>query len=962
MYKILIYSFCCILLPLAGQSQATFNYVHYDTKDGLAGSTVYSMAQDKEGFIWLATENGLSRYDGTNFKNFTVKDGLPDNEVLKVFADSRGRVWIATFNKALSYYYNGKIYNTTNDSTVQRIKLSNSIQSIAENAEGAVIFNDSHTILELRADNSVFVISDLPIFRQWQKSFMVSHTSTKDSGCFIGEMHSVYKYGKGQITRLFSVRRDVLKEGQCFMQQNYDGTVVPIDMPPNTLMGFYRLESDGTRFATIDYFTTTDGCWTVDTANKRLADHFLPGIQVTGLITDSENNTWFSTFGNGAYKLPSKAVKTLLPGKKNNTLDTEIFSIAKRGSQLLAGSGLSTLFMTDRNGKLTSKDFSRQRKVTGYTNVYNRIISIKTLPSGVTFYGCDMFLLKETGNQVQVNTLSPVKSISEINADTILVACGRNVTTVSVGDFRVTDTIWYERGTKAVFHNNHYYIGTLNGLYEVNRLKQAVYLGNIHHALTRRITDLQTDAGGVLWVATGDEGVVGYRDGRVIAALKDTNGLSSNICKTLFTGKDFLWVGTNKGINKINITTPGYTVTRYSTSDGLPSDVINSLCIEDSIVWVGSPAGLTFFNEREVSGTSLCRLKLLGVNSSGQIQNINSPCRIPYADNNISFDYIAISLKSGGDITYYYRLRGFNADWITTTQTSLTYQSLPPGDYTLELYAINKFGVRSETVQVPFSIVTPFWRTWWFYAVLALFVLLLTIFLFNLRNKNLRRKLEEKNILQKQFAALEQQALQSQMNPHFIFNCLNSIQQYILTNDKEKANKYLTGFASLMRQTLDNSGKKAITVADEVRYLRQYIEMERMRFGDTFTYKISVDDNLRQDYTEMPAMLLQPYVENALRHGIRYKTDGTGRLDINFYTENGYLCCSIKDNGVGREKTAALKSLQHIEYQSKGMSLTQKRVELLNRMTDEVITTAVIDLKDQQGHAAGTEVVVRIPL
>ncbi len=962
MYKTLLNSLLCLLLPVTGLAQAAFNYVHYDTKDGLAGSTVYDIVQDGEGFIWFATENGLSRYDGTQFKNYTVKDGLPDNEVLKVFADSKGRVWVATFNKELCYYFDGKIYNSINDPMVKKIKLTNSIMTIEENAEGDIVLCDSKAIVEVKASNEVFVVSDMPFFREKQQAYLTVICNPKETGFYIVDSNRVFRY-KDRRVSFYLEQRLLPKDISKFTIKQYkNGEYISLAPPPNYLSGHFVAGPDPETLSTVTYFNTTDGCWSVDTANNKLGEHYLPGFQITGMITDSEQNTWFSTFGNGAYKMPSKEIRTLLSGTKRNTLDTEIFCIRKKGDLLIAGSGLSKFLVVDKDGSFTAKDFSKERERTGNINVYNRLVAGETLSSGVSIYGFDMFLLKEDNNSFRLNRIHPVKSIFEINKDTIIVACSRFVVNMSVGDFRATDTIWHERGTKAIYYNNKYYIGTLNGLYEVNRDKSYTYLGTLNSALSRRITDIQAAPDGMLWIATGDEGVVGYKDGRVVAVLKDSNGLSSNICKTLFAGNQFLWVGTNKGINKINLTQPGYAVTKYSISDGLPSDAINALYVEDSIVWVGSPAGLTYFNEKRVSGSSLCRLKLLGVSISGQQQSFSTSYRIPYTNNNISFEYVAISQKSGGDMTYSYRLNGLSDEWKTTTQTNLTYQSLPPGDYRLELYAVNKFGVRSELITVHFSIVTPFWRAWWFYTAIFLSVLLLTVLLLNRRNKKLRKWLEEKNVMQKQFASLEQQALQSQMNPHFIFNCLNSIQQYILTNDKEKANKYLTGFASLMRQTLDNSGKKSITVADEVRYLKQYIEMERMRFGDSFTYNIAVEPDVRQDYIEIPAMLLQPYVENCLRHGIRYKTGGMGKIDIHFYIEHGHLCCSVKDNGAGREKTAALKSQQHIEYQSKGMSLTQKRIELLNRMTDDVITTTIIDCKDNEGNPTGTEVLVRIPL
>lgn len=465
---------------------------------------------------------------------------------------------------------------------------------------------------------------------------------------------------------------------------------------------------------------------------------------------------------------------------------------------------------------------------------------------------------------------------------------------------------------------------------------------------------------GTLWISTNDKGILAYKDGRISQTIQDVNGLSSNICKALFLNNETLWVGTNKGLNKVTLKNSNYSIIKFSTSDGLPSDIVNTVYVKDSIVWVGSPAGLTYFNEGKISHNSLCRLLPLSVSVSAKELPMAAKYDISYKNNNIKFEYVAVSFKSAGDIVYYYKLSGLDEGWQQTRETVLDYPSLPSGDYRLQLYAVNKFGLKSTTEEVLFSIAAPFWRKWWFYTLVIIVAMLITGLLVNRRNRSLRKRLEEKNSFQKQFAVLEQQALQAQMNPHFIFNCLNSIQQYILTNDKEKANEYLTGFATLIRQTLDNSGKQSITVAEEIRYLSSYLEMEQMRFGDNFCYFIEISDSVAPDLVAIPALLLQPYVENALRHGIRYKQEGIGKVTIAFSVENEVLSCQVEDNGVGREKAAEFKSRQHIEYQSKGMSLTEKRIELLNKAGGK-ITVLIEDLKGADGHAKGTRVTVKLP-
>jgi LytS/YehU family sensor histidine kinase len=204
-------------------------------------------------------------------------------------------------------------------------------------------------------------------------------------------------------------------------------------------------------------------------------------------------------------------------------------------------------------------------------------------------------------------------------------------------------------------------------------------------------------------------------------------------------------------------------------------------------------------------------------------------------------------------------------------------------------------------------------------------------------------------------------ALRAQMNPHFIFNCLNSIQNFIINNNLEATNQYLTEFAYLIRQTLDNSDKGAISVNNETKYLTRYLELEKMRFGHSFDYSIEIDPHLDADSTRIPTMMLQPYVENCIRHGIRHKREGSGLVAIKFLQKKSGLLCIVEDNGIGREKAHELKSYKHVEYQSKGMSLTADRINILNRQHAEDITIEVTDLKDEAQHARGTRVAIYIP-
>ncbi|MGC4101338.1 sensor histidine kinase [Ferruginibacter sp.] len=940
--------------------------MHYDTKEGLAGSTVYSLCQDRDGFMWFATDNGLSRFDGTHFKNFTVKDGLPDNEVLIVNADSKGRVWIGAFSREICYYFNGKFHNKDNDSLVKKLWSGRNIDGIVEDDDNFIAFNFRNVIKIVTPDNRVLLFDPKKIDSAAEENLTAIYTANKKIMCSAG--NGQYQF---MSSTLGWKKKFALPQKEGVYQNTYERGIMDSyaagydSVKQITIRKYFpgRFIHADDKNGVVEFVNSTNGCWLIDDSTHEIKSHFLPGKKISHARRDSEKNIWFASLGEGVFKLPSEIVKTVSFAAQTKSNSNEVFSITGYRKGIIAGGDYGkALVIDDTDFKMHELEYPKDQLKKDKDAQTNRLYSMCSLSDSAALLGFDLFMMKLDNDLPSIVPIYTIKSIEKIDDDHAIVGTSFYAFVVRIKDMQITDTLWRERCTKVFYQNNKYYIGTLHGLYEIGENKKVNYLGDLHHALTRRITGIKNSGDSVLWIGTSDNGIVAFKDGKVVAVITDSSGLSSNICKTLFIKGKNLWIGTDKGINKIDITDNTYEIIKYSTSDGLPSNVINALYVKDSTIWIGTPAGLTYFKENSLSNSSMCNLKMLGVYVSGRQLAMDSVYQLSYKDNNINFQYAGISLRSGGEITYYYKLTGLNDNWQTTTQDNIDYKSLPPNDYVLELYAVNKYGVKSKTITIRFVVETPFWKTAWFYILLSVITIGGTIMIFNRRNKITRQRLEEKNRFQKQFAQLEQQALQTQMNPHFIFNCLNSIQQYILINEKEKANEYLTGFAALIRQTLDISAQKAISVSEEASYLKKYLDMERMRFGDSFEYNITIDPAVNADQTELPALLLQPYVENCLRHGIRYKKEGTGKVDILFSVKGTCLYCAIRDNGIGREKAAEYKSKQHIEYQSKGMSLTSKRIELLNTVNDNKINVAVTDMLNDDGSAAGTLVEINIPI
>jgi two-component sensor histidine kinase len=940
-----LYIFLFFFFSVAAQE---YNYVHYDTKDGLAGSTVYRMCQDTKGYIWFGTDNGVSMFDGKTFKNFTTAEGLPDNDILFLFPDSKGRVWMSPFNKSVCYYYEGKIYNRQNDSTLKNVLFASFGFVSGENAQGGVYFSTDKGVSLLNRSGEIKLIGD------YKK--IATRYSLKESD-FLPVTH---KNSPGGIL-LYNTNFLFVEKNDSFV------FLKKIKSNPSLYNNFLEIDEDlemqyphptvTSNYSTIirmpgeeKIYNTLNGSWLIDSKGFPYPTPFLPGKKVSNSLRDNEGNLWFSTIGEGVYRLSSMSMKTF-------TKNQEFFCMDKLNGKIYTGCADGSLKVI-KNFRIEKEIYFPAEPRKEFTR---RLYTMKADSSGNIFLGFDPYLVRMKGDEKVFLKINPVKSIDIIDRNYIVAATNAYTFKIRSADLRIVDTIWRERGTKVIYDKGYYYIGTLNGLVIIDSGKTTVRIGQDNPLLNKRIVDMCRMGDGSFWIATNDNGILLYRNGRVDTVINAQNGLSSNICKSVFIKDNYLWVGTNKGLNKIDTRTNKVLI-RYSASEGLASDVINAIYAEDSIIWVCSPAGITYFNEKDISDSSLCGLNLTAVHVSGRTTNTPGDLHLSYKNNNISFEYTAISFKSAGEIIYHYKLTGLDETWKQTSLNSLTYPSLPPGDYEFRLFAVNKFGRQSDAIIVPFSIAAPFWKLIWFWVAVTLFAVCAVWYLLSLRFKNLQKRMKEKNELLQRMTELEQVSLRAQMNPHFIFNCLNSIQHFILKNDIKQTNRYIAQFGSLIRQTMDNSVHATISISDELNYLTSYLDLEKMRFSSSFDYEISIDKNLQADYIHIPSMLLQPFVENAIRHGIRYKQEGKGIIRIGIRQDNDNILFTVEDNGVGREAAAKYKSEQHIEYQSKGITLTQKRVELLNENHSQKISTKIIDLKDENGRATGTKVLLSFPL
>ena len=454
-----------------------------------------------------------------------------------------------------------------------------------------------------------------------------------------------------------------------------------------------------------------------------------------------------------------------------------------------------------------------------------------------------------------------------------------------------------------------------------------------------------------------------------------------------------LWIGTPQGL--LRYEQKNGQQHYFQESDGILSPYFNrsaSLTTATGEFFFGSSQGLSSFYPNEVRSEippprpAITRIRINQEEGNLKAYNkahINNPLlvehlEVPFAKSNLSFHLAA--REYSGACTFIFQLLGGSSAQIDTLSNSniLQFNSLREGKYQLNIWAINADGVRSENGrQLQITVFPPWQRTSWFYTA----VLLLMAFIFyQLYQYRLRFITEAKNaelakvaaelkeaealrkfsIAEQQKAETENAVLRLQMNPHFIFNGLNTIDAFILKKEPTKARQILVRFAKLMRRILDNSEEQLVSIHEEVQFLDEYLLLEGQRFPDRMSYAFHIDPNIDQHEAYIPTMILQPFVENAIIHGLRPKS-GKGHIQINFLLDETtqQVICEVQDNGVGRKIQSSNNN--HV---SKATSITQRRLEVI--ATTYSLTPppqlAIIDQTDDQGLPAGTTVRLYFPL
>lgn len=956
-------------------SAQRFSTINYTLENGLPTNNVYFVDQDREGFIWLSTEKGVSRFDGKSFTNFTVDHGLGGNEIFESMEDRLGRIWFRSYNGQVSYYYDGVFYNKTNSAIIKNIMEyvpnDKRLSDIHEDRAGRIWFywasgivgtldTDSSYTWSQPTDRESSVLFEKPgsgeMWLMEYNRFINLHTGDtlpplQERGT-LGAIMRPYTNASGEMLVNFgedlffysSDQGDV----QGFEWKKLDfGIKKEITNRSVTYLYFHReyiwiLTHNG-----IIWFEK-DG-----TLKSILFEDFV----MSSAMRDREGNYWFTSLGEGAFMAPS--LRTITYDARDGLPDQGVLSVAVDSQKTIwLGFDNNVISQIHSNNRIETE------RITLEKTSRRRIRKIYHINADTTIVGTDNFIGLYVNDQRVNQVTANSRDLYYDDEHRLWLAVGEEARVVKELPF--DDNIIKQVETWTIKSGNGYaieafkgevFIGTTSGLQVADYEGRQAYYISDHPLLRRRISALANYKDYTLWIGTYDSGLIGFSNGGLISITTEEGLADNSVNDIQLDEKGDVWVATSRGLSHVQLNEFGrYDIRNYTTQQGLASNEVNDIDYANGRFYLATQKGLTVFHPNDIpADTAAPIIRIMTVSANDKEIDWKSNPQLPSNLSDLKVEYSALLFYTLGDFNYRYKLGGEDTIWHYTRNATVDLSSLASGDYNFEIQAAGPNQNWSQSAGFSFSIETPLWSTWWFLVLIQLLILFAVVYVFFIVLRGQRRK----NQLMQRVNEAEQAALRSQMNPHFVFNSLNTIQRYIIENDKKQAYNYLEKFGSLIRKTLEFSRQRFISVQEEVELLRVYLELECLRFENKFDYSIEIDEAIDLTNSKIPPMLLQPFVENAIRHGIHPKESGRGRIEVVFTKEGKMLRCTVADNGIGRAAAANLKKMS--QHKSVALALTKERLGLLEKKYKDKYQLKITDLK-QDGLPAGTTVELSMPV
>ncbi len=935
-------------------------YRQYTLEDGLPSNYVYGVVEDDKGFIWVFSEGGVSKFDGYQFKNFNTSNGLPAIDNYYMFKDDNGRLWLDNTSNTPCFILND---------TIRCLDLKNQFGYGIQKRKGKAVisFDNKYAIYE---GDSLFYLnandqnSSACLPNGFGRNVFIDKNTIY---CITRDLSNVYINKKNDSHSIETNCYDILEKNliRSISILEYDTESLLYFSTDLKQFGFLKgdkfecenhnwneyYQNDG-RF---NYFTLQDSTFLVNSTEGfiqfdkylNVQKRFTPSnlsnkFYLLRTFIDSKGNYWIGSKNGGLFFISQSSRKT----KKINQSNSEIIqSLFVQGEDLLAISNLSNIY---------SLEVDKLVKIQNENNLnFNEISSL----NNEAYFVCTdqlPFVLDNSKNKIELENIPFFKKLNQELLNNLKLTnfnfknAHFDTTKNEMWLSRTQMTVSYD-GSKATLIKRSKCLD-----FEYNQENELILLFNDGVFTTEKDTInkiFNFQFGTLITHISGQEYLIANQNGEVFQCnIKDNSQQligSFKSVKSIKKFRDQYFLATSKGVvclkNDQGVMKIVYI---YDSKDGLPSEEILDIHVNKKVIIAASGMGMVSI-QRYPNTTNNAILNIVIDSIFVNKKMINrSQNNFAHYEKNIDIHYNLIDFASDGNLKFQYKLEPRDTQWIETSDRKIQLKDLKSNHYTLQIksqisdgrfaYLANKF---------TFYIPSPWYNTGLFKTVFSLISLCLIWILFKRFEKKQHVKMKAERALNKKMANLQLEALRSQMNPHFVFNALGAIQYYIQTHKTEAADNYLTLFARLMRKYLDSSKEKTISLSQETALLKDYTDIEMMRFEDGFKTSIHFDKTLSLEDIEIPSMLIQPFVENAINHGLPLRTDGNGWLEISFKKfQHHHLLCEINDNGIGREAGRKNKIKKH---KSRGMDNVSERIETLRKSGNFDIEIIISDLNSK---------------
>lgn len=972
LYKYIISKFLFILIFVCqtylSLSQTPY-YYKINEENGLPSSEVYQIIQDDFGYMWIGCDAGLYRYDGIRFKSYSSKK-QNSKSISGLKIDKDKNLWCQNFS--------GQIFRVSEDSLTLVIDASDKISSYSQytiDKEQHIWIANNKYIEEfdfngklLASVSKTSITKDTIIWQEIKVNLKGQIFASSQNNGF-----ALISKSNGKIDVSFIDNVATLNQRTSFEIYNND-LLALIEVNPKREYIISIIKQNGVTSKNSFLPFTQDGLiykfykdnlnrhWLCTSSGivmlnpnfelEKDSKFLFKNDKISNIFHDREGNLWVSSLQNGIYVIPNYDL-SLYDEQNSQLLDHNITALLKTNkNELLVGTYTGSVYKLDLSNNFEL--FPQQTEI-----AYRTVKKMQEHENGV--YVAHGTLSCYENQKEKLFKAYNYRDFCWIG-DTLfyvnysMFACLPNFHKIASNDYGRRFITLHNRGCRALTldkKNRTIYFASIDGLFkythgtisEVKANGRSIYANKLYFDDDK------------LWIGSVNDGVYVFKNDKEVAHYFNDYLLNGNAVKSFKISENYLYVATEAGLTKINYKTN--TSELFDYTDGVFSKEINDIECWNGGVFLATNKGLLKLPNKSLKNKIYpnIELTLLEINQT-PVSLKNKVFDLEYNKNNISIFFNTSCLKARGSFKYKYRLLGLDANWkfVSALNNQVEYASLPSGKFIFEVKAVNEDGVESlNTERLEFLIHAPIWQRWWFYVLMFLVGSSGVAILFMIRIRFITRRAELRN----KVTASQLTALKSQMNPHFLFNILNSLQDLILKHDIKSSNYYLNKFSLMMRKVLDVSGQDEIPLTTEIEMLDTYLELEKLRFGDDFNYSIKLDEKIDADNLRLPPMIIQPFIENALKHGLLHKK-GLKSLIIDFKLENMVLLCVITDNGVGRKKSEEIKARHGRSHQSFATKATEKRIELLNSYGTSNFSFEIID-NSTDGKSSGTTVVISIP-